>query len=174
MSMAWAYIEITLEMLIWDLLGLDMDDGRAVTNRLDVRPKTEMLAVLATRYIASPSFHENLKVLLKELADLQTERNLIIHGVWAPSYKGRPVVTTTRRKSGPGVLGGYRISQKELARIVRRTWSAHAALILLAWHVPPLPDRPHARWFGKRPSPPKDPVPKTRPRRKRQHPSSPA
>lgn len=104
-SVAWAKLEASLHDLIWELAGLSLEDGRAITGKQDAVHLIVMLNVLGNRHIpdnllmpdGSTFLHKFLDVL-DYIEHRRRERNFILHGSWG-QLDGIPIASSLREKS---------------------------------------------------------------------------
>jgi hypothetical protein len=78
---AWSKLENAMQDVIWAFLGLEMNDGRVVTGRLDAIFKMNMLEGLAPSRLDEAELDNFLKVI-DTMRFLYGERNIIAHGSW--------------------------------------------------------------------------------------------
>jgi len=74
--------EWQIESAIWLLLPANEHEGRIVTTRMNIRPKTEILESLA-RLKLSAADRKRLKTLMTDIVTAHEMRNKVIHGLWA-------------------------------------------------------------------------------------------
>jgi hypothetical protein len=134
---AWSSFEITIEILIWEILRLRPNAGRQITSRLDTRPKMEMLHAVAASEIKNKKVHAALAGLKMKVADLVADRNMIVHGVWRGAKPDRSVAYSFRKKApGKGVYGQI-FSDAKLKELVKDIKTCQMALFAIAVHFPP-------------------------------------
>jgi hypothetical protein len=78
----WSFLEWQIEAAIWLLLPADESEGRIVTTRMNIRPKTEILALLARLKLPVPD-RKGLSALMTKIVTAHDKRNKVIHGLWA-------------------------------------------------------------------------------------------
>jgi hypothetical protein len=101
---AFAAMEQSAEMLIWELTGVSIDDGRLLT-RMDARPKLELCRTLSERYgmypHRNPQSNTEFWVLVTTLT---SARNKIVHGVWGTLDGSTPFAASYRPPSDLGTV----------------------------------------------------------------------
>jgi hypothetical protein len=102
---AWSRLEAVMGDLIWVILGVDAEDGRVITARMDARTKLQWLRVYLKRCLSEDSFAECLKTLDK-IQQRQEDRNFAMHGSWGTSRLdnasyGDPIAFSLRASSAP-------------------------------------------------------------------------
>lgn len=90
----WSFLEFQVEQIIHHLLGIGPKQGRIVTTQMNIRPKTEIVTLLMKVNEVDPKFADEFAAILLEINTLQTERNKVVHGLWA-------------RQSQPGFFDHY-------------------------------------------------------------------
>ena len=88
-AVEWSWLESTVEVAIWRLLGVEADEGRAITTHVAPRIRLDMLLSLVSIRTISPS-HKALGSLLDEIREVGGKRNDIVHGFWSGVHFDRP------------------------------------------------------------------------------------
>jgi hypothetical protein len=96
----WAWIEQSIDDLIAELVHLNPDLGRSITNNADIRAKIKMLKALAHLKKPSEEWHEFMVETLDYIDNiLRLYRNNYVHAGWyAPNRKRILRVRKTRIK----------------------------------------------------------------------------
>jgi hypothetical protein len=94
---AWSKLESTMGDFIWDLLGVEMRLGRFVTGRMDATAMIKMLRDIAPLRLSENHWHR-LSPLIDQTDIVRDDRNLIVHGLWARTKDGTPIVISLRQK----------------------------------------------------------------------------
>src|SRR6478672_812447 len=79
--MSWANIEGIIQSIIWEILKLNFDDGKAVAAHNDVQTNMTILRNIATRRLNE----DRLGLLyssLDRVKDAQEYRNTVVHSQW--------------------------------------------------------------------------------------------
>jgi hypothetical protein len=135
----WGYVEAGLNDVIWRLLKLHVEDGRALTTRMDAVTKIAILRKIAPRYLEGEALTEFLKVM-KLADDVRDDRNFIAHGNWgtAPS-DGVALALSLRGKADPGEVKTLR--SRSVASALARAITAGSRRTVLkpsrAWPLSP-------------------------------------
>jgi hypothetical protein len=96
---AWNNLEESMQGVIWRAYSLDsaisagekQPFGEILTSRMGFRMKLDVIASLCAVMLGKPRQEELNKTLFAELRDLETERNVIAHGIWfAHNQTGAP------------------------------------------------------------------------------------
>ena len=136
----WARLEFTVEYLIWRVLRLDEEDGRAITSRLDMKPKTEMLVNLAERYFSPKEATAKLKDYVSHIAHLHKLRNRIIHGFWAIVDEETAIATSPRLKAPSGYVTAQQYSLKFLGEMAADIETINRSFLTLLDELEPSDD----------------------------------
>lgn len=113
--MAYSAMEAFLEFFIWDVTGLDYDDGRLLT-KIDASEKISIAKALTKRYgLRAPVFGQNHRSLWRVMNELAEIRNLMAHGVWGMHELTVPVASSFRLKEdgheGRIISEGFQLSR---------------------------------------------------------------
>jgi hypothetical protein len=76
----WQALEITIQVAIWAMLGLNGAEGRLSTAALRFDTLLDMISILAVKEV--PSEATLLQNLVSEAKLLQGKRNTVVHGLW--------------------------------------------------------------------------------------------
>lgn len=96
----WSRLEKSLEELIWAYLGVDVDEGRIITARLDARYKMNMFRGLAEVLMQENDFSD-MRRILHRMAELYSVRSLVVHGNWFVEKPGNVVAVMSLREKLP-------------------------------------------------------------------------
>ena len=137
-----------LQDLIWQLLGVDMADGRLITSRLDVRPKIEVIEALVPRRIKDEQAAKGggIMDILDLVQSRQADRNFIVHGSWGTLMPRMvPLAMSLREQSEtPSQVIAETFPEGRMREIINDLDAAilRAAKIMNALF--PSPDRPES------------------------------
>jgi hypothetical protein len=88
-----------MQDVLWSLLGVKIEDGRVVTQRTDAARKILWMRTFASKHLEGDDLTE-MRVILKDIALLQGDRNFIIHGSWGTLMpEDVPIAASVREKS---------------------------------------------------------------------------
>jgi hypothetical protein len=94
-------LESSLHDLIWRMLGIEIDDGRILTARMDAVRLIGIIRALAPRKLKEPQLQTLLDVLIT-IDELRDDRNFIAHGTWGALLpENIPVSLSLRAKANP-------------------------------------------------------------------------
>jgi hypothetical protein len=92
-TIAYAWLERSVEMVIWTLLDLTYDDGQSVTTHLSTPARLDILETLAHSKISNPERRKHLLKLTKQIRkDLALRRNKYIHSLVTLGKPHKPIV----------------------------------------------------------------------------------
>lgn len=103
-SVNWSLLEFYLGKAIGEMLGPDPKIGRIVTTRLTAANMMEIFRHLATFKDHEGKLSDELNTILAAIRAAQSQRRLIIHGVWAADDDGSPLVLGYYGKDDQRVL----------------------------------------------------------------------
>jgi hypothetical protein len=88
----WALMEAELSVAIWDYCEMDRKQGLCITADLGAMAKINMFSALAKRhFVADSKMLEVIEDLTKRLGALNTERNTVVHQLWAVDRAGMSI-----------------------------------------------------------------------------------
>ncbi len=88
----WALMDAELSVAIWDYCGMDREKGLCITTDLGSLAKINMFSALAKRHFAfDPEKIASIEDLSKRLGTLNTERNTVVHQLWAVDRSGKTI-----------------------------------------------------------------------------------
>src|SRR3954453_3540241 len=113
----WSYLEHAVERLIWILLEVEGDIGRAVTADIQFRARVTMLGKLIQA--KHPPMADVWAGTAKTLKEIEVSRNLIVHGIWgrSPDSSDAPEISLRRASSGPDRIYGEKFSADRMKQI---------------------------------------------------------
>lgn len=115
--MTFATVEQALDHVIWDMSGVEHEDGRLLTAMaLDTSDKADIAKKMAQRYeIDLVPDKPNSPTVWSVLRDLCELRNKMAHGVWWMHTLTVPMVSSYRNKGAPGevISDGFPIARIE-------------------------------------------------------------
>jgi hypothetical protein len=85
-----AYLEQQIELITWKLSGLDVHRGPMFTAGMSLGARISLLRSVGERLLSVPTEAERLGVfagLLNEMDACASDRNTIVHGIWASAEK---------------------------------------------------------------------------------------
>lgn len=137
----WARLENVLNDIIWRLLNLSFEDGRAITGRADATSKISLLRTLAPRHLASDDKLEALLFALDAIDALRDDRNFIAHGAWGRiEPEGIPMAASLRSKSKPDEVTGESFDAARMRKIIMTIVKMREMLALLVGEIDASPD----------------------------------
>ena len=77
----WSWAEQQLEQLIWEVVQINGEKGRALTTHLSSETRINILATLANTELSN-TLKVELAGMVGRLRNLRTERNNIVHALW--------------------------------------------------------------------------------------------
>jgi hypothetical protein len=100
---SFAKLEMAVEELIWELVGLSFAHGRMLT-RMDTRPKFELVKKLLLELVPPERRKTLAPNIWKAIEDLREDRNDIVHGTWV-IFNGQPALVSHRYSAPPDEVG---------------------------------------------------------------------
>ena len=137
----WSRLENILNDVLWSLLGLNFEDGRALTGRADASTKIALLRLIAPRHLASEDKLEALLLALDTIDACRDDRNFIVHGSWGKiEPEGIPVAASLRAKSKPDEITGESFTAQRMRHIIGVIVAMRKVLVLLLQEIEASPD----------------------------------
>jgi hypothetical protein len=103
-AVEWSWLEASVEVAIWRLLGVEADEGRAITTHIAPRIRLDMLLSLVSLRTVAPT-HKALGMLLEEIRKAGGERNDIVHGFWSGvHFDGPEPIAELPKASARGIV----------------------------------------------------------------------
>jgi hypothetical protein len=88
-----------MQDVIWQLLGVPIDDGRIITASADANRKLQWLNGFARKHLTGTEA-EKMTGILEHIEVLRTERNFIMHASWCTHTKtGDPCGMSVKEKA---------------------------------------------------------------------------
>jgi hypothetical protein len=115
---SFAKLEMAIEELIWELIGLSFAHGRLLT-RMDTRPKFELVKKLVLDLVPEKDRKTIAPNIWQAMTILREDRNEIVHGTWV-IFNGKPAIVSHRYSAPPDEIGTRSFSIDELKRFVRK------------------------------------------------------
>lgn len=132
-TVSFALIESVIQGLAWSLLGREQRVGQIVTAELSFRGLRALTLSLYRELRGEEARFHELKALMRRAERLETDRNQIVHSIWAAG-EGETVMrikTTAKEKQGFR-FGFHPVTEsdlrqvaddlKELAHDIQRFW----------------------------------------------------
>jgi hypothetical protein len=100
----YAYLESTIEVTIWAFLGLDYQDGSAVTTEMGAISRAQLLSMLANRHMAHDQDPNGVRAhlldMLVHIDRVRVRRNTYIHAFWRhEKRKSAPYIENLKRSA---------------------------------------------------------------------------
>lgn len=96
---AWAGLEATLQDILWQMLGVPIDDGRIFTSAADAKRKLQWLNAFAGKHLKGDEW-TRLKTALDAIEQARGDRNFVVHGQWATHIStGDPIAMSVKEKA---------------------------------------------------------------------------
>ena len=116
---AWSKLEACMDDFIWSLLGVEIEQGRVMTARVDAVGKIRMLRELGQLELPEKLFHQ-LSPTLDEIDVLRDDRNFIAHGSWGRMgpYMAHVAVSLRPKPLAPDELVSETFSEKRMRGII--------------------------------------------------------
>jgi hypothetical protein len=100
----WSKLENDIEAAIWAFWGLNIDNGRVITTRLNADIKIDLLRALANTYLKGDLLSDILQCI-EFISGYKEDRNFIVHGAWGTLMpENVPVCGSIRPKAPPGEI----------------------------------------------------------------------
>ena len=93
--------EVMVESLIWDLAGMDPDSGKLFTHGMQMNTRLETLSSLGKARLSSDDQLEKFAAIISTLKDLNSKRNMVIHGIWGAWMTLREIALSPQSKPTP-------------------------------------------------------------------------
>lgn len=134
-------LEFAVDQLIWWAAGIDNAQvGKALTARLDIRPKCEMALTVLQELVDDTAFRK-FKAINRDIETASKRRNAVTHGWWT-AYGEFAVAMSARGKSDPAALiGGEPFTIMDLLNDAALTKEAERAILELINGLAPSPKK---------------------------------
>ena len=130
--MAFSHLEMTAEMMIFDMLKLSFDDGRLITGTMVTNRKFELFHDLLDTKLPTDSPYRKIDRAWRATDTVISARNKIAHGVWAMLDGQTPFVVSYRFEGGPQTVAGEEFPLGRLRAVRRLSLRLRALLSRLA------------------------------------------
>lgn len=138
-----ASVEQTLQLAIWQILGVPEEKGSYVTGHLRLDSRLILFQDIAPSYFPK-SAHCKLKKKINAIRKANTERNRIIHGLWEHGKDSPAKIHKYKKAKGEYELRYKIFTAEQLEKIATQIFDAHNGLILLMnQHGLVPPERPN-------------------------------
>ena len=117
---SWSYSEVHLELLIWQLMGIDSDRGNCVTTHLQSETKIHILESLAKKRLPIAGLKIEITQCVADIRRLRAERNNIVHGIWI-SKKFPKKMDQRGKKATPQIA---KVTAKGEVKMTQTPWTA--------------------------------------------------
>ena len=97
-SIAWSILEMTLGIILTELLEVEGITGLATSAALDYRHRRDLINSLAEIKLSGTETHADLRAYMGDVRGMNTERNLVVHSVWVRDERGRASRMTMRNR----------------------------------------------------------------------------
>lgn len=101
----WSLLEYHVGLAIGDLLGVGIKQARVLTTQMQLRPKLQILQLLAELKGWPQTDQDELKKATKRIEEASDLRNQFIHGVWARDSSGKFYIVWHRGTARNRILG---------------------------------------------------------------------
>jgi len=91
-TVSWNYVSNLVEVAIWGLLGLTVNQGTALTAPIFFLPRLSMLQSVGVNYFKGKSQLQAFKDLHAKISAAYAERNKIEHATWQHVHPSMPVM----------------------------------------------------------------------------------
>lgn len=134
----WARLEGVMQEIVWRLLKLDFEDGRALTGRADADRLITILRSIAPRHVKEPKL-EALLHTLDVVDQLREDRNFIVHGSWGTVMPDMDAISTSiRPKATPFEVVSEVFTHDQMRAIIKEILLSRKMLTgLINLHEPP-------------------------------------
>jgi hypothetical protein len=128
------YLERHVEFLIWRICGLDPEQGKFFTTRMQMDSRLDLLRDLAKPEIKDPSRRAVFTNIISALKVANNDRNTVIHGLWFAKSKGifeweTPTPTATKQRLNRPPLT---MSANQIVEVARKISSSALDLVAFA------------------------------------------
>ena len=142
-----ACLEFTLQLAIWQILGLPEEKASYITGHLGLDGRLTLFQEVAPSFFPKLA-HGKLKEKIEAARKANTERNLIIHGLWEPGKDSPTNIHKYKKEKGVYALRHKNFTPKKIEIIAKQIAEANKGLLtLLNKHglKPPEPPRTPSR-----------------------------
>jgi hypothetical protein len=96
----WAQLESAMQDILWQMLGVPIDDGRVITSSTDATRKLQWLYGFAGKHLNGDEW-DRLKAILEETDAVRLDRNFIVHGSWCTHVPTTDPMAMSVKEKGP-------------------------------------------------------------------------
>ena len=156
--MAFSSLDVAAELFIWDIFGLNPDDGKLLT-AMDSKDRFELAKKFSERY-AIP-IHEDAQKSADAWSLIRIiieARNKMAHGVWSMIDGKTPVAVSFRIPTEQGTINSEHFSIDRMDEIQASCWKLKIAFDRMSKAAQTLPRTPPAQPPPTPSSPPEHPV----------------
>lgn len=134
----WSYLEHAVEALIWAMMDLQPAIGRTVTEDLQFKIRWRTAMKLASRDERFIEIKNGLLAQQNEMKALESDRNLIVHGVWQRDPETNlPAAASLRHKTeSRDIIRGQIYPDDRMQDVVNRIIALTGAIHDLSVAVP--------------------------------------
>ncbi len=97
--MQFSFVHFLLEINLWSFLGIDHKNGRILTEDFSFTNLTKKLLRTVEARNPESGVLKELKKALKDLDDINCERNRLVHGFWTFPEDGPPEIVPKKGES---------------------------------------------------------------------------
>jgi len=97
---AWSRLEHAMQDVLWQMIGVPIEDGRILTANADASRKLQWLGSFAKKNLAGSELDE-LKATFALIDAARQDRNFIIHGSWGLIMPGEIPMCMSVKEKGP-------------------------------------------------------------------------
>lgn len=126
----WAHLELSIAVVIWQLLGVDEETGRLLTGGLDIQPRVNKAIALAEHLNAPPQLKKALRQTRTALQDgLDERRNQAVHGARFTDHSSPLDSQLFVMHRGKNAGKPIPVSNADLEKLGRDIFAAHKPLM---------------------------------------------
>jgi hypothetical protein len=108
----WSLLEFLINRVIADLLSITPKEGRIVVSAMNLRPRLDILRLLAELHDWPEVELESLKKVTERIDKAREQHNLIVHGLWVEDNAGCPYLVKYTGKKGRNRSSGEYVRMK--------------------------------------------------------------
>jgi hypothetical protein len=142
----WSKLEGVMDDLIWTMLKLQFETGKAITNRFDASGKIKLIRQIAPFTLTESQLHR-LSPLIDRIDFRREDRNFIAHGSWGTLMPDRiPICSSLRPTANSDQVVAETFPDTRMREIADEIESLKLRLVPLKDEFgtsPHKPDEPH-------------------------------
>ena len=96
----WSWLEHQIGVLIRLGFKLNKAEGRILTAGMAVHPKSQILAITASKFVEEEALRQSLLAFVKKIQGVANDRNRYVHGLWVETADARKEIGLFIAKSG--------------------------------------------------------------------------